>query len=303
MSVATHDRRLAARFGRFMKEPGKRLHAYWLMLRGAVPYHVAYALRRPFAPEPRTLHFFPGLPAQSNSTILRVCKVRGIRVAVGTPDNRPLMYWEDETVNRTPAPPGALNGACTDIRKSTVDRVHREVFGYSAAIDPFVFDGAIVEKSEENAARDGVILAGPLASTRPGKVYQRLISNNRGDVLEELRIAVVFGTIPHVVICWKAAAVRFVRIANRAGLVEPSKVLSAGEMERIAAFCAALGLDCGELDAIRDPADGRLYILDANKTPIGPARVLPLWQTLRSVALIGQALDRLWLRPDGRPSS
>lgn len=299
MPEPTHDRRLAARIGRFLKEPRKRLHAYWLLFRGTVPYHIAYALRRPFAPEPRTLYFFPGLPGQFNSTILRVCKLRGIRVAVGRPGDRPLMFWEDETVNRTPAPPGALNGGCIDIRKSTVDRVHREVFGYGAGIDPFTFAGPIVEKSEENAAHDGVVRAGPLSETRPGKVYQRLLSNQRDGMLEELRIAIVLGTIPHVVVCWKQADVRFERLANRAGLFEPSKVLSAAEMDQIAAFCGVLGLDCGELDAIRDPADGRLYILDANKTPIGPARALPLPQIITSLALIGRALDRLWLRPDG----
>ena len=87
MSEPTLDRGLAARIGRFIKEPRKRLHDVWLMLRGTVPYHVAYALRRPFAPEPRTLYFYPGPPQQYNSTILRVCLLRGIRVAVGTPDD------------------------------------------------------------------------------------------------------------------------------------------------------------------------------------------------------------------------
>lgn len=297
MAEPTHDRRLAARLGRFLKEPRKRIHAYWLLLRGTVPYHLAYALRRPFAPEPRTLHFFPDLPAQFNATILRVCLLRGIRVAVGTPEDRPLMFWEDETVNRTPAPPGALNGRCTDIRKSTVDRVHREVFGFGIAVDPFTYAGPIVEKSEDNAAHDGVVRVGPLSETRPGKVYQRLVSNDRGGMLEELRIPVVLGTIPHVVVCWKTHAVRFERLANRARLHDPGKVLSAGEISGIAAFCAALGLDCGELDAIRDPKDGRLYIIDANKTPIGPPRALPLWQILWSIDRIGRALDRLWLRP------
>ena len=35
----------------------------------------------------------------------------------------------------------------------------------------------------------------------------------------------------------------------------------------MSAFCAAMGLDYGKLDIIRDRADQRLYILDANKTP------------------------------------
>jgi hypothetical protein len=299
MSEATHDRRLAARIGRFMKEPRKRLHEYWLLLRGTLPYRIAYAVRRPFAREPRTLYFFPGLPQQFNSTILRVCAVRGIRVQLGTPADRPLMFWEDATVNRTPSPPGALNGRCTDIRKSTVDRVHRAVFGYGVSVDPLTFAGPLVEKSEENAAHDGVVRQGPLTATRPDKVYQRLLGNERNGFLEELRIAVVLGTIPHVVVCWKKPDVRFNRLANRAALRTAADALSAEEIAHVIAFAAALGLDCGEIDAIRDASDGRLYLLDANKTPIGPARVLPLWTIIRSLAMIGDALDRLWLRPGG----
>ncbi|MGV8839910.1 MAG: hypothetical protein ACWA6X_06350 [Bauldia sp.] len=299
MADATHDRRLAARLGRFVRNPRGVANAYWLEIRGRVPYAIAYALRRPFAREPRTLYFIPELPAQYNATILRICRLRGIRVALGTAADRPLMMWEDLTVNRTPAPPHALNGRCTDIRKSTVDRVHRETFGYGAGVDPALHHGPLVEKSEENAAHDGVVRTGPLTETRPGKVYQRLLHHERGGLLEELRIAVLFGTVPHVVVCWKSADHRFERLASRARLCDPGEVLSADELRRIAAFCAALGLDFGELDAIRDPSDGRLYVLDANKTPIGPARALPLRKIIESVVRFGRALDRLWLRPDG----
>jgi hypothetical protein len=31
-----------------------------------------------------------------------------------------------------------------------------------------------------------------------------------------------------------------------------------------------MGLDYGELDAVRDAASGRLYVLDVNNTPFGP---------------------------------
>ena len=39
------------------------------------------------------------------------------------------------------------------------------------------------------------------------------------------------------------------------------------QREHIAAFCDELGLDFGALDMIRDNVDGRVYLLDANKTP------------------------------------
>jgi hypothetical protein len=35
-------------------------------------------------------------------------------------------------------------------------------------------------------------------------------------------------------------------------------------------FCAAIALDYGELDVLRDNDSGRIYVVDANRTPIRP---------------------------------
>ena len=43
---------------------------------------------------------------------------------------------------------------------------------------------------------------------------------------------------------------------------------------------------------LRD-ADGRLYVVDVNKTDAGPIIALPLRQKLRSVALLAEALTAL----------
>ena len=45
------------------------------------------------------------------------------------------------------------------------------------------------------------------------------------------------------------------------------EAFSANDISRILTFCERLGLDFGELDILPDRAEGRLYILDANKTP------------------------------------
>ena len=50
-------------------------------------------------------------------------------------------------------------------------------------------------------------------------------------------------------------------------VVYPSSVFSTQELEQIAVFCHAMGLDYGKLDIMRDTADQRMYILDANTTP------------------------------------
>lgn len=47
-------------------------------------------------------------------------------------------------------------------------------------------------------------------------------------------------------------------------------MLSKEEQTRIARFAAAMRLDFKGLDVLRDRGDGRIYIVDANKTDTGP---------------------------------
>jgi len=47
-------------------------------------------------------------------------------------------------------------------------------------------------------------------------------------------------------------------------------VLSEEEADRVQRFCRGMGLDYGELDAVRDASSGRLYVVDVNNTPFGP---------------------------------
>ena len=42
------------------------------------------------------------------------------------------------------------------------------------------------------------------------------------------------------------------------------------EAEQLLRFAAAIGLDYGELDVVRDAGDGRIYVVDANRTPVRP---------------------------------
>lgn len=294
---SNNDRGLRPRLRGLAAPMWRTVRSGWYLFRGRAPYAVGFWLRRPFA-RPRAVYFFPGTPPLYNATMCRILKLRGIRLVSGATGDRPLVSWDDTTVVTTPAPPGALNARCRDIRKSNVQRAFREAFGYDCVVDPLTYRGLIVEKSDANATHDGVLLAGPLAAVRPGKVYQRFLDNPVGAMVEEYRIPVVLGTIPQVYVCRKPPIFRFVIIAARARLARTSSILSAAEIAGITLFCGILGLDFGELDAIRDPADGRLYVIDANKTPTGPPRRMPLWMAIRAMFRLGNALDRLWLRPD-----
>jgi hypothetical protein len=54
-----------------------------------------------------------------------------------------------------------------------------------------------------------------------------------------------------------------------------------------------MGLDWGGLDILRDRHDGRLYVVDVNKTDVGPL-IAPSWpDKLRSMRRLADALVRL----------
>ena len=54
-----------------------------------------------------------------------------------------------------------------------------------------------------------------------------------------------------------------------------------------------MGLDWGGLDVLRDRVDGRLYVVDVNKTDVGPVIALSWTDKMRSMRLLGQAMDQL----------
>jgi hypothetical protein len=76
-----------------------------------------------------------------------------------------------------------------------------EVFGYTTAIDPTIYQGNLVQKSEENAAHNGEIISCPITHLEEGFLYQRLIDNSVNDELVlDLRVPIFRGEIPFVIL-------------------------------------------------------------------------------------------------------
>jgi phosphohistidine swiveling domain-containing protein len=85
---------------------------------------------------------------------------------------------------------------------------------------------------------------------------------------------------------------RFANYNSSVSLTTPDRVFSPEELDSIGRFCAAMRLDWGGLDILRDRVDGRLYIVDVNKTDMPPLR-LPWLDKMRAVARLGAALNAL----------
>ena len=205
------------------------------------------------------------------------------------------IHFSDLTIVEASKPKGrTLNGHCTDISKSRVGTVFFDIFGYNLAIDPSTATEAYLEKSEENGVHDAEIHEKPRKSV-PGRVYQKLIDNRTPDgTVLDFRCPTVFGDIPLVFLKERPIGKRFDNLNTRVQMAEPTACFSAEELAQIKRFCAAMDLDWGGLDILRHAADDKIYIVDVNKTDMGPPLSLPIKDKLSAVKTLGQALrDRL----------
>jgi hypothetical protein len=183
-----------------------------------------------------------------------------------------------------------INFGCPDVSKTRIAAAFEAAFGYPLAVDPTQRAGPAVEKSEINGAHDGRIVQCP-AHRLPRRAYQRLIDNRSAtpDMVEDLRTCTVGGRPICVFIKRRPVAERFQNTNVDVVFRAPDEMFSADEIERIGAFTREMGLDWGALDVLRDRSDGRLYIVDANKTDMGPPIALPLADKMKATRLLAEA--------------
>lgn len=218
----------------------------------------------------------------------------GIRIARSPVAAQASFYFEDATTAPPPRPlhSRAFNFGCGDISKSRVAQVFTEVFGYPLSVNPEQGLGLAVEKSEANGVHDGRLVRRPTPA-RPGRTYQRLIDNVENGLAVDLRTPFVGGLPVVVFVKRRRIEDRFANHNCSVSLARPADVFTPAEIEKLGAFTRAMGLDWGGLDILRDRATGRLYVVDVNKTDMGPPIALPFVQKLAAVARMGRALRRL----------
>jgi hypothetical protein len=189
-----------------------------------------------------------------------------------------VMHFEDATYspNEPPARVRAdaklINFNARDVSKTNVSRASAAAFGRPLAVDPRSHNGPAVEKSEINAAHDGRIVQCPTTPI-PGRVYQRVIDNRMAsdvDLVEDLRTSTVGGKPVVVFLKRRQVTKRFLNTNTEVLLRTPEEVFSAGEIAQISAFTREIGLEWGGVDVLRDRTTGEIFIVDANKTDMGP---------------------------------
>jgi len=270
----------------------------WDVFRG-IHYICRETLRRRAPALPLKVAFEPRTPRPWY--LLWGClRQAGVRAAIPNETTFDLtVHFSDVTTVDAPPPNGrTLNGRCNDISKSHVAQVFLDIFGYDLAIDPSTAAEPFLEKGEENGIHDAEIRETP-RDPEPGRVYQKLLDNRTTDgTVLDYRCPTVFGDIPLVFLKERPIGKRFDNLNTRVRMAETNMCFSAEELAQIKRFCAAMDLDWGGLDILRHAADDKIYIVDVNKTDMGPPLSLPIKDKLSAVKTLGQALrDRLEVRP------
>lgn len=205
--------------------------------------------------------------------LYRIMERLGLRVGFRPRPDQPAIAWETGTWltarQAAPLPANAINVACRDISKSRVADVWGQVAGYPLALDPLTTAGPLVEKPEENARHGGRILEGPLTGRRKGYSYQRLVDCRIDGRIRQLRVVVTGPRLALAYEKWRPDPEWFsgTRISSPCA---PHDLFSAAEQALLLRFAAAMKLDYGELDVLRDEPTGLIYVVDCNRTPTRP---------------------------------
>ena len=254
----------------------------------------------------RTPHFtiaFTPERARPWYLIFSVARAAGAKLVKDTSQADVVMQFEDATYSPNDPPaklkPGVklVNFNCRDVSKSNVARVCAAAFGNELAVNPATFTGHAVEKSEINAAHDGRIVQCPTPAI-PGRAYQRVVDNRINadlSIVEDLRTCTIGGKPVIVFIKRREVTKRFLNTNTEVLLRSPEEVFSSEEMDQIGVFAREIGLEWGGVDVLRDRNDGKLYIVDANKTDMGPPIGLNLPDKIKATYMLRDAFRKFVL--------
>jgi hypothetical protein len=207
----------------------------------------------------------------SHTVLLKLCAELGWSIKDGRASKNGLrLFWPSWETPDAQSYPGLINGRCININKSLVAQNFDAIFGYSYTVDPRNPGGVYIRKSDLNARHDGEIYT---CSTEPepGFVYQRLINNEcQYGMVEDIRLIFMRHVLPFCYLKKRSKATRFSNTNASASIEKTSSLISEAEAGLVSRLCNVMGLDYGELDCLRDRDDGRLYVVDINRTPAGP---------------------------------
>jgi hypothetical protein len=252
----------------------------------------------------RTILFGPQRPLPMY-IVYKLCALLGYRLETDPRRTHDLAFrfcdatYDDSTV-QAEAGVRIINGEARDVSKAQVQERWGSVAGYPLRIDPATYVGPAVCKANGNGAHDGRVVQCPIGKINPDSVYQRLIDNCCGaGMVMDYRVTIHGGAIPLVYLKYRPLSSRFVPVISaRIEVVEAATVFTTAERATIIRFARAMGVDFGDMDVLRDAANGRIYAVDLNHTPFGPPSGLSPAQRRQAVDSLTESFRRLAEHPD-----
>lgn len=246
------------------------------------------------------ISFSHGFPS-SGFVIVKILDRLKLRISTQLlSPSAPVIFFPLTEQVYPPQPANFINGRCINIGKDIIAKLQEEAFGYGYIVDPQVVDGPYVRKSITNAAHDGIILYGPVAP-EPGFIYQKLIDTQIGDEVEEIRLLFVGRVLDICYLKRHPIAGRFAIPSSSIDILQTSSIVSASEINAVQNMARLIGMEYGEIDAMRDKNTGLLYVIDMNRTPGGPPFRFTQSETERVVKILADAFleefsNRIFIR-------
>jgi hypothetical protein len=264
------------------------------------PLHIYYLQSRMKNTTKKTILCYPEKPNYSH-TLEQVCRFSNYTITNKPQKVDAVIHFEDTTYRKYDSVLSNLNKKyrvinyrCNDISKENVDKVHKKVFGYGVSINPQTYKGIYVKKGNLNSLHNGVVL-NHTEKPQKGFVYQTLINTESNGELIETRFPIFGQNIPFVYLKYRPLDNMFGSKNNRIEVKHPEEVVSKSEYKKILAFCQEIGLDCGELDTLRDNKTKKLYIIDVNNTPTSPPYQLSFGAYKKCLQMMSEAFKQAFL--------
>lgn len=248
----------------------------------------------------KTILCYPEKPVYRHA-LYQICGFNGFTITNKVQKADAIIHFEDTTYRKNDPVLTELNKKhtvinyrCGDISKKTVDEFHKKTFGYGISVNPLTHKGIYVKKGDINSLHNGTILT-KTERPEPGYVYQLLVNNRIGDELIEFRVPII-GGIPFVYVKHRPLDGRFKSKNKRVTITKPEDVFTPDEHKKILEFCRLIGLECGEMDVLRDSDTKQLYIIDVNNTPASPPYNLSMIAYRKALHLMSDAFQQAFLK-------
>lgn len=244
--------------------------------------------------------FYPEMPAY-NYVLYNICKYSGYKIVNLQEKADYVIYFHDTTyrtadqiIKSLQRKQEVINYNCRDISKKNVDRIQLEVFRYSLEVNPMTYKGAYLKKGNLNSSFKGAVIERP---EKPMKnfVYQKVVKNTENGFACDIRVPVFKNIIPFVYLIYSREKNRFGDDYSKLEIAKATSVFSDKELKDILKFCRIIGLDYGELDVLRDNETKRIYIVDANNTPVLPTQHISFKKKLEILNLLSKAFSSAFL--------